>query len=93
LFALGWGFESAAAAHFLEDSFGIEFGFEAFESPVYGLAFIEIHSTHAFVWLVVLGVLRKTGPGECRTGAGLSRRNQWKKIFWMRDCSLRAFGV
>jgi hypothetical protein len=64
LFALGRGFESATAAHFLEDSFGIEFGFEAFESTIDGLAFIEIHSTHAVGWLGCKGCFAKNGAGE-----------------------------
>jgi len=46
LLAFGRGFECAAAAHFLEDSFGIEFGFEAFEGAIDGLSFFHINSTH-----------------------------------------------
>jgi hypothetical protein len=38
-FAVGRCFESAAAAHFLKDSFGIEFCFEALEGAVNGLSF------------------------------------------------------
>lgn len=34
LAALGRGFEGAATAHFFENSFGVELGLQAFESPV-----------------------------------------------------------
>ncbi len=53
LLALGRSFERAAAAHFLKDAFGVQFGLEAFESAVYGLAFFQSHSSHA-VFLVGL---------------------------------------
>jgi hypothetical protein len=49
LFALGRSLESAAAAHFFKDTLGIQFGFEAFESTVNGLAFLHNHSTHAIL--------------------------------------------
>jgi ABC-type uncharacterized transport system permease subunit len=45
--ALGRRFESAAAAHFFEDAFGIQFGLEALQSTIDGLAFFDNHSTHA----------------------------------------------
>src|SRR5690606_19131536 len=49
LFALGGGFECAAAAHFLKDSFGVELGLEALEGAIHGFAFLDVHSTHASV--------------------------------------------
>ena len=54
LLAFGRGFECTTAAHFLKNSFGIEFGFEAFESAIDWLSFFDVHSTHAdkFRWFV-----------------------------------------
>jgi hypothetical protein len=45
--ALGRGLESATAAHFFEDAFGIKLGLEALQSTIDGLAFFDSHSTHA----------------------------------------------
>lgn len=47
--ALHWCFERAAATHFFEDTFGIKFCFETFESAVYRLTFFDCYSTHIFL--------------------------------------------
>lgn len=41
--------ESTTTAHFLEDTLGIEFGFETLESTVDGLAFLHLYSAEIFV--------------------------------------------
>ena len=49
LLALSRGLKCAAAAHFFEDTLGIQFRLEALESPVNRLAFLHDHSTHAMI--------------------------------------------
>ena len=49
LFALSGGFKCPAAAHFFEDSLGVQFRFKTLESTVNGLAFLHSHSTHAMI--------------------------------------------
>ena len=49
LLALGWGLKCTAAAHFFEDTLGIQLGLKALESPVNRLAFFHGHSTHAVI--------------------------------------------
>lgn len=93
MFALGGGFESAAAAHFLEDSFGIEFGFEAFESTIDGLAFIEIHSTHAVGWFGCKVCFAKNGAGGMPEDRGFVKEEPAGKNFWLYDCSRGVHGV
>lgn len=58
LLAFGGSFESAAATHFLENAFSIEFGFKSLESPVNGFAFLQSHSTHASFVGCLVGPVR-----------------------------------
>ena len=41
--------ESTTTAHFLQDTFGIELGFESLESTVDGLTFFHFDSAESFV--------------------------------------------
>jgi hypothetical protein len=49
LLAFSRGLKCTAAAHFFEDTLGIQFGLKAFESTVNGLTFFHSHSTHAMI--------------------------------------------
>ena len=66
-------FESAQPAHFVHDSLGVEFAFQAFESTIDGLSFANDDFRHVVEFRLNLKVRMAR---EARLGAELRRVNE-----------------
>lgn len=52
LLPLGDGLKCSAAAHFLKDAFGVEQGFQTFQSAINGLGFLDFDTSHGNIGMI-----------------------------------------